>query len=118
MSTLTKIRTDQSFQLFFTLVQSLCQSLNVEEPVLPRKRKVPRCLDDGSADNSFFSETVEDWYRAAYFEVLDFIIEAIRDRFDQPGYAIYRNLEELLVKTLLMRRSRFVNYTRKLMVIN
>ena len=62
VSTLTKIRTDQSFRLFFTLVQSLCQSLNVEEPVLPRKRKVPRHLDDGSADNSFFSETVEDWY--------------------------------------------------------
>ena len=55
-------------------------------------------LDDGSADNSFFSETVEDWYRAAYFEVLDLVIEAIKDRFDQTGYAIYHNLEELLVK--------------------
>ena len=98
MSTLTKIRTDQSFPLFFTLVQSLCQSLSVEEPILPRKRKVPRCLDDGSADNSLFSDTVEDWYRAAYFEVLDFIIKAIKDHFDQPGYAIYCNHEELLVK--------------------
>ena len=63
MSTLTKIRTDQSFQMFFALVQNLCQGVNiVEEPVLLRKRKVPRHLDDGSADNSFFSETVEDWY--------------------------------------------------------
>ena len=60
MSTLTKIRTDQSFKLFFALGQSLRQGLSVEEPVLPRKRKVPRYLDDGSADNSFFSETVED----------------------------------------------------------
>jgi len=84
--------------LFFTLVQHLCQDLNVEETVLPRKRKVPRHLDDGSAVSSFFSETVEDWYRAAYFEVLDLVIEAIKDRFDQPGYAIYCNLEELLVK--------------------
>ena len=79
-------------------MQNLCQGLNVEEPVLPRKRKVPRRLDYGSADNSFFFETVEDWYRAAYFEALDLVIEAIKDCFDQPGYAIYRNLEELLVK--------------------
>ena len=63
MSILTKIRTDQSFQMFFALVQNLCQGVNiVEEPVLSRKRKIPRHLDDGSADNSFFSETVEDWY--------------------------------------------------------
>ena len=44
------------------------------------------------------TETVEDWYGVAYFEALDLVIEAIKDRFDQPGYAIYRNLEELLVK--------------------
>ena len=84
--------------MFFSLVQKLSQGLNVEEPVLLRKRKIPRRLDDGSADNSFFSETVEDWYQAVYFEALDLVIEAIKDRFDQPGYAIYRNLEELLVK--------------------
>jgi len=29
---------------------------------------------------------------------LDLVIEGIKDRFDQPGYVIYRNLEELLVK--------------------
>ena len=55
-------------------------------------------MDDGSTDNSFFSEIVEDWYQAVYFEALDLVIEAIKDCFDQPGYAIYRNLEELLVK--------------------
>ena len=99
VSTLTKIRTDQSFQLFFALVQNLCQGLNIiEEPDLPRTRKAPRRLDDGSADSSFFSETAEDWYRAAYFEALDLVIEAIKDHFDQPGYAVYHNLEELLVK--------------------
>ena len=37
MPILTKIRIDQSFKLFFVLVQSLRQGLSVEEPVLPRK---------------------------------------------------------------------------------
>jgi len=37
-------------------------------------------------------------YQAAFFEALYLVIEGIKDRFDQPGYAIYHNLEELLVK--------------------
>ena len=61
-------------------------------------KKIPRCLDDGSANNSFSCETIKDWFRAAYLEVLDLVIEAIKDHFDQPRYAIYHNLEELLVK--------------------
>ena len=82
-------------------------------------------MDDGSADNSFFSETVKDWYRAAYFEVLDLVIETIKDFFDQPGYAIYRNLEELLVEGAAGQefgdeKKEVVNYTMKLimMVLN
>jgi len=98
VSTLAKIRTDQSFQFFFTLVKKLGQDLGVGELVLPRKRKVPRHLDDGHASSCFFSETVEDWYQSAYFEALELVIEGIKDRFDQPGYAIYLSLEELLVK--------------------
>ena len=33
-----------------------------------------------------------------YFEVLDLAFCGIKDRFDQPGYATYKNLEELLLK--------------------
>ena len=37
-------------------------------------------------------------YRQVYYGALDHVVEAIRDRFDQPGCSIYRNLEELVVK--------------------
>ena len=43
------------------------------------------------------STTVEDHYHQAYFEVLDLAIASISDRFHQPGYAIYENLESLIV---------------------
>ena len=43
------------------------------------------------------SATVEDQYHQAYFEVLDLAITGISDRFNQPGYSIYSNLENLLV---------------------
>ena len=81
-----KMRTGQSF------------SCTKEEPVLPRLRKLSRCLDNSSADHNFFSGSAEDWHKVAYFEVLDLVIESIKDCFDKPGYAIYCNLEELLVK--------------------
>ncbi len=29
---------------------------------------------------------------------MDFVIQAVRDCFDQPGYCVYRNLQELVVK--------------------
>ena len=51
-------------------------------------------MDDDHANSSFFSE---DWYRAAYFEALDLVIEGIK-RFDQLDHAIHRTLEELLLK--------------------
>ena len=33
-----------------------------------------------------------------YFEVVDYAVSSIQDRFDQPGFKAYKNLEELLVK--------------------
>ena len=37
-------------------------------------------------------------YRVAYFKAIDLAIATIQDQFDQPGYAKYRNLEDLLLK--------------------
>ena len=46
-----------------------------------------------------YNESLEDHYRQIYFGALDHAIEAIHDRFDQPGYRIYQDLEQLIVKT-------------------
>ena len=97
VTTLCKMRTDAEFQAFFAMLKSLCSSVGAEQPSLPRKRKVPRRIDNGSGDN-YSSETVEEHYRLQYFEAVDLAVESIKDRFDQPGYAVYRNLEELLLK--------------------
>ena len=37
-------------------------------------------------------------YWAVYYESLDLLIQFIADRFDQPGYRMYRSLEDLLFK--------------------
>ena len=97
VTTLSKMRTDAEFNAFLATVQSLCTTVGADQPCLPRKRKVPRRIDDGSGD-SYSSETAEEHYRLQYFEAIDLAVESIKDRFDQPGYAVYRNLEELLLK--------------------
>ena len=43
-----------------------------------------------------FLETVQDYFRAEYYVVIDAALACIRQRFDQPGYQTYRRLENLL----------------------
>lgn len=97
--TLSSMRTEESFDLFFKRLEQL-QSENefIEEPTLPRKRKAPKRFEVGTGDGSF-SGTVAEFYRPQYFEAIDMAITCIRDRFDQPGYVMYQNLEQLVEKS-------------------
>ena len=95
--TLKGMRTDQAFELFFQMVEHLRNQTETAEPSLPRRRKAPKRYEVGEAEG-YHSPTVEDHYRRYYFEAIDLVTHAIDERFDQPGYAIYRNLEEVLIK--------------------
>ena len=35
-----------------------------------------------------------------YYEVLDHAVAAVQDRFDQPGYRMYQNLQEMIIQGL------------------
>lgn len=39
-------------------------------------------------------------FRQHYFEALDLVVNCIKDRFDQPGYRIYKYLQDLLLKSV------------------
>ena len=97
VKTLKGMRTDEAFDLFFKLVQQLSDKTNTAEPSLPRKRKAPKHFEVGDGDRNH-SPTVMEYYRRQYFEALDLATSSIHDRFDQPGYAVYKNLEALLFK--------------------
>ena len=99
IATLQSIRNDGSFNLFLEKVQQDRESLDVQEPQLMRRRKTPKRLDDGCAESDFPSNPKE-FYRQQYYEALDLIISSINDRFDQPGYRIYKELEDLLLKAV------------------
>ena len=98
LRTLEGIRSDGQFDLFWKLVLLKSRNLDISEPQLPRKRKVPRRFEVGEGE-VHFPATVEEHYRRYYFEALDLTINRVRQRFNQPGYRMYQHIESLLLKT-------------------
>lgn len=71
---------------------------DVNDPVLPRRRKVPVRYQVGASEGQY-PETPKALYRQRYFECLDLMVTFIRDRFNQPDYCVLKNLEDLLLKS-------------------
>ena len=93
------MRSDSNFTLFWKKVTKFADTLEVGAPHLPRRRKVPRRLEVGNVESDDdFPTTPEVHYRHIYFEALDLITACITDRFDQPGYQMYRNVQDLVLK--------------------
>jgi len=88
----------RSFKLFFGLVERFHESTGTEKPTPPRKRKAPNWSGKG-----YHAQSTEDHNHLIYFKALDYTISSIKNRFDQPGFQVYKNLEELLVRTANMQ---------------
>ena len=95
--TLEKMCNDESFDLFWQTFLRLQKQYGVHEPELPWKKKAPAHYEVGAGRGQHPS-TVVDVYRPVYFEYLDHVVSRIHDRLDQPGYAVLRQLEDLLQK--------------------
>ena len=95
--TLKSLRTVETFELFYQLVERLSDSVGADRPTLPRKRKVPKHYEIGEGEG-YHSPTISKHYRRLYFVAIDLVTSGIKDHFDQPGYAIYRNLQAPLLK--------------------
>ena len=89
------MRSEEQFELFWKYVELRSSEVDVLDPALPRRKRVPRRYEEGQAAPEYPS-TVEDHYRRIYLEVLDFIIAAIKDRFQQRGFQMLGKLELML----------------------
>ena len=99
VTTLETLRNENNFKLFRQKINHLRSSFDIEEPKLLRKRRVPTRFEDGTAEGTFFHDC-EAYFRSIYYEALDLIINCIKERFDQPGFGIYRNLQDVLIKSI------------------
>lgn len=100
VKTLQLIRDDRSFDLFWECTKKKAENMKVDEPRLPRRRKLPRryadCLSHGE-----FHDTPASFYKQIYFEALDLMINCIKQRFDQPGYRIFQSMESHPIKACM-----------------
>ena len=99
IKTLTKDRSDQSFDLFWEAVKKRAVQLGTAEPKLPRKRKLPDYYGAKTGNATLhFHDSPKDRYRAIYLETYDSVINFIKQRFDQPDSRTYTYLQETLIK--------------------
>lgn len=97
ITTLQSVRSDSAFDQFWDRVQQTASEHDVDDPVLPRRRKVPTNLEVGTS-SPVYPDSPKDRYRRIYFEALDMLTTCMRDRFQQPGYLMCVTLETLLLQ--------------------
>ena len=95
--TLQSIRSETKFDLFWQYVKSRRSVVEVSPPELPRRRKVPRRFEVGETPPEYPASAM-DHFRRLYFEGIDLVIAAIKNRFDQQGFRILQNLEVALLE--------------------
>ena len=67
ITTLSRMRSDENFDLFWEKVLKMCTDFEVEEPHLPRQHKVPKRYEVGIAEPEFPLSVVEH-YRRIYYQ--------------------------------------------------
>ena len=107
VETISNLRNSESFDSFYDLCLREIQNIKfVEEPVLKRKQKEPKYsllhYLEGyeSRSEAHQPTTPRDHYRKQFYQAIDVLISFVPDRFDQPSFLVFENLESLLTKTL------------------
>ena len=92
-----------------SIVKKASQFHFVDNPVLSRKRKEPnyRKMTDiynvtrrSKSSEPYHPLTQKEHYKQIYFEVLDVMINSVKEKFSQPSYNIFASLKSLLLKTI------------------
>ena len=101
--TLESYKNETEFLKFYNQIQIDAKAADVDDPQLPRYRKINSRLADFEhdlPDVQEFSE-VPEFHKKPYFEAFDAITKGIKDAFEQEGYKTYQNLESLLLKAAI-----------------
>ena len=105
IKTLSKHRNDGAYELFWECVlkrkeKKRKEEFNVQDPKLPRQKKLSRKLDDGNEETFHFPSTPKDHYRQTYFQALYAATSCIKERSDQPEFQKDVLLQEMCLKAI------------------
>jgi hypothetical protein len=90
------LRHDNKYTEFWSTVTAEADSLDIDSPVLPRQRKIPRRLDDGLSQKHGHS-SVEEFYRQIYFAAIDTAMTCLQTRFNSPPFDMACRIEDLVL---------------------
>ena len=99
------IRNDRNYNLFYKSVEKSAGKIKaVSKPTLPRKRNMPNyCIlqfvKGHKSEEPHHPVTAHAYFKAIYNEAIDSIITSIQDRFEQPGFKVFGQVEQLFLKS-------------------
>ena len=109
------MRNDLDLDLFYQAVRKESDRIDdLNEPVLPRKRLQPNYSilqfmsgheAKSDAVEPYNPTTVKEHFKTIYFETINAIHNALKERFEQPSFIIFPNVEQLLPKAINGERS-------------
>ena len=91
---LQTLRNQVTYETFYKTVVANAEDLT-DEPILPRKKKVPQRIDSGAQSHCYASPS--EYFRQQYFEVIDTLICELARRFSQPSFSILEEMETVLI---------------------
>ena len=104
VQTLEGIRNDRDYNLFYKSVEKSAGKIKaVSKSTLPRKRNTPnysivQLVEGHKSEEPHHPKTAHATYKAIYNEAIDIIINSIQDRFEQPGFKVLDQVEQLFLK--------------------
>ena len=99
VQTLEGICNDRDYNLFYKSVEKSAGIIKaVSKPTLPRKRNTPnysilQFFEGHKSEEPHHSETAHAYFKAIYNEATDTIINSIQNRFEQPGFKVFGQVE-------------------------
>jgi len=82
------------FAEFWAAVVAEAEKLGLDEPSVPRKRRIPRRFDDGSEGHTF--PTPERFYQQQYFALIDTALGSLDSRFASDTWKFFADVERAL----------------------
>ena len=79
----------------------------ISPPPFARKRRKPNCTilpyvtgNPEATAAAYYAENLYDHYKPIYYEVLDSIVNAIKDRSEQPTFKLLTQADQLFLKAV------------------
>ena len=105
--TLSSLRNEETFNTLYDLRLKETERIQSINPTsLKRKRKYPNYsilqYVEGwqSKGQSHLPDSPRDHYRQENYNVIEVLTSSLRDRFDQPSFLVFQNLESLMIKAI------------------